>query len=95
MVIYDRGDLAFLPIRDNDDFARRLASHFNIKDPDDLVVNTRFANGEYCPTVKDVLSRKTGPKRLDGRRACIVTSYTSEVNNTEAIARICFYQMQL
>ncbi len=89
MVTYDRGDLAFLPIRPNDDFAKRLAAHFNIRDPDDLVVNTRFSNGEYCPTITDVLQRnKTGPKRLEGRRACIVTSYTSEVNNTESLARI-------
>lgn len=88
-MLYDRGDLAFLPIRPNDDFARRLANHFGIPDPDELVKNICYANGEYCPTITDILNKKSGPRRLSGRRACIVYSYTkSELGNAEAFARI-------
>ncbi len=86
---YERGDLAFLPIRANDDFAKRLASHFDVADPDKLVKNITYSNREYCPTIMDVLEKKAGPRRLSGRTGCIVFSYSqSELSNTEAFARI-------
>ena len=87
---YDRKGLVFLPIRPNDDFARRLANNFRIEDPDELVKNISYRNGEYCPTITDILPSSNG-KRLSGRRACIVYSYTkSELTTTESFARILF-----
>ena len=87
---YDREGLAFLPIRSNDNFASRLANLFGIEDPDALVKNTVYSNGEYCPTIQlGILKHLSGNKPLSGRRACIVHSYTqSGLPNTEAFARI-------
>ncbi len=86
---YDRGDLVFLPIRPNDDFVLRLATQFYIRHPDDLVDNIFLRNGEYCPTIRDVLERQKGEKRLHRRRACIVHSYTqSESDVTKAFGQI-------
>lgn len=85
---YNIGNLAFLPIRANDDFSRRLATHFGLSDPDKLVINRIFSNGEYCPRITDILS-VNGQQRLEGRIACIVYSYSlSSMTNTEAFARI-------
>lgn len=86
---YDRGDLVFLPIRPNDDFVLRLARHFYVRDPDELVDNLSFRNGEYCPTIRDILDRPQNTRRLYGRKACIVYSYTqSEMGVIEAFGRI-------
>lgn len=85
---YDIGNLALLPIRSNDDFSRRLANHFGLSDPDKLVINRVWSNGEYCPIITDILDKDSEP-RLEGRTACIVYSYTqSHLSNTEAFARI-------
>ena len=85
---YDINGLAFLPIRSNDDFSRRLVGHFGIGDADKLVLNRKYSNGEYCPNVTNILDSNKEP-RLEGRIACITYSYTqSGISNTEAFARI-------
>ncbi len=88
---YERDGLAFLPLRPNDNFAKRLANNFGVIDPDELVKNICFSNGEYCPTITDVLKTLEGPKRLSGRIACIVYSYTkTELDTMTAFGRIPF-----
>ncbi len=89
---YERAGLAFLPLRANDDFALRLAQHFKIRDPDELVRNVPFANGDYCPTITEAVSTKDS-RRLSGRKACIVYSYSKSAYNgtlEAAFARIQF-----
>ncbi len=73
-------DVAFLPIRPNDNFAKNLAGCFGIDDPDNLVKNRIYSNGEHCPTIEE---------DLEGRKAFVVYSYTkSSLNPTEAESRI-------
>jgi len=86
---YEREGIAFLPLRANDNFARRLSNKFGISDPDDLVKNISFSNGEYCPTITEVLKTLDGTKRLSGRIACIVYSYTkSDLHTMAAFGRL-------
>ncbi len=79
-MVYDNSDIVFLPIRPNDDFARRLSARFGIDDPDSIVKNQVYSNGEYCPTIKEDLA---------GRKAFVVHSYTkSSLTPGEAETRI-------
>jgi len=79
-MVHDNEDTVFLPIRPNDNFAKSLSGRFGIDDPDNIVKNEIYSNGEYCPTIKE---------DLDGRKAFVVYSYTkSSLNPTEAESRI-------
>ncbi|MBI5871801.1 hypothetical protein HZB88_01825 [archaeon] len=85
--LYDKEDLVFLPVRANDAFAKSFANLFGIDDPDKLVKNTVYGNGEYCPTITGIIQQQ-GKNLLEDKVACIISDYTSEVKPTEQIGKI-------